>query len=224
MRKLVVMLAIFSCVGVAYAKKDKREAGSCTKNISFSAVLRADRQVHPYMTGWIEKWIEKNQKNHSDVCFNQEPQSGLANHVIIMSLSPAHFSGVQIVNSTSTKTTPVSGSGSVSGSSGTWNYIYDGTVTTTTTTSAAVPYEIDTSTLYATAYDSNGGVVGENNHVYSVQQGGDGATAFGTNMGNLLRAINAHGPLLNGMVVDIERKRTTAIGSPASGSARSSSR
>ena len=41
--------------------------------------------------------------------------------------------------------------------------------------------------------------------MYSTQQGGDSNQAFGHNLGNALRAINARGRMLTGVFEDIQR-------------------
>jgi hypothetical protein len=222
----VVTAAIMlsSCAQSAFAKKQERDLGPCAKNISFSAVMKYDGQVHSYMSGWIDKWIEKNQKKHSDVCFNQQPQADLANYMIVLSTSASQVRGVQLVTLTSTSNTSVSGSGSASGSGNatstsgsSWDFTYNGTVnydataSTTTTSQALVPYELERSTLYATGYDDQGGVVGAGNHFYVTQEGGNNTAAAVTNTINAFRAINARGRLINGVVETIERSRSSRV-------------
>jgi hypothetical protein len=100
-------------------------------------------------------------------------------------------------------TTQVSGDGTVIDSHGDmWNYTFDGTVTTTTTARENVPYEIDSDTLYANAYDAHGALVSQSNHTYSRQLGGDNAGLY--NMGHAFRNINAKGRLINAVIKDIE--------------------
>ncbi len=202
--KRLALLFVLIAVGTSFAGKKHEPSGPCTKNVSFSAAMQDG--VHPYMVGWIQNWIKKNQEKHSDVCFNQRPMAGVSNFVIVVSDHPVEFSGVQLVSVTNTSTTNFTGSGDATNNSGeSWNFSYSGSATTTSTSSVPVSYTMQENTLFATAYDSNGGVVGQRNHLYATQEGGDPNSAFGTNLGNALRAINARGRLLTGVIKDIEK-------------------
>jgi hypothetical protein len=211
MKRVLIALFVLLASVVTFAKKHE-DAGPCTKNISVSAVMKYDGKIHPFMADWVEHQTKSFSKKNSDVCFSQEPQAGLVNYVVILSASANTSRGVQLVHhtDTSTATTPVSGSGTVSGNGETWNYTYDGTVTTTTTTTTTenAPYAINTNVLYATAYDGSGGIVGQRNHVYETQMGGDSNQAFGRNLGNSLRAINARGRMLTGIFEDVQKSKS----------------
>ena len=212
MKRVLIALFVLLASCSVFAKKHE-DAGPCTKNVSFSGVMKFDGKIHPFMADWVANTTKKFAKDHPDVCFSQEPQAWAANYMVIFSASAATSRGVQLVNqtstSTSTSTGTVSGNGTVSGSGGSWNYTYDGTVngtaTTTTTTPVNVPYDIQTNVLYATAYNANGGIVGQRNHVYETQNGGNSSQAFGRNLGSALRAINARGRMLTGVFEDIQR-------------------
>jgi len=175
------------------------------KVISFAVTTQ--NGAYPLVTQWEQSWLSKNAKKFKDVCFSQSPMPNHENFTIVLSDSPTRFTGLQAVVTTSTTTTPVSGQGTVTNQYGQqWAYSYDGTVTTTTTSATNVPVEIDSNTLYATAYNERGEVVGQRGHTYSTQTGGDGSTALGYNLGNALMAINARGRMLSGVVKDVERQ------------------
>jgi hypothetical protein len=182
----------------------------CTKTISFAIADRAG--VHQSMTGWIQSWVEKNNKKHPDVCFSQMPLAGRENYTIVISRSTGAFVGLQPVTRTSTtvSNTPVSGGGTVMDDRGQmWSYTYSGTAMTTTTTTRteAEQYEVDSNHLYATGYNAQGQAISQHQHVYSTRTGGDASTSFGYNMGNALASINSRGRLLNAVVSDIDKSR-----------------
>jgi hypothetical protein len=187
-------------------------SSTCSKVVSIA--LADASGVRPSMgTGnWAENWIRKNSKNYPNICFSQQPMAERTNYLVVFSQSPSYFAGFDPVVETNTSTvaSPVSGTGTVTDNYGRqWNYTYDGTATTTTstTTHENVPYTINTNTVFANAYDSNGAMVSRRYHVYSTKTGGDGANALGYNLGNALRAINSRGRLLASVVNDIDGKK-----------------
>jgi len=181
---------------------------SYVKSISF-AVANHNGGVEYYVPKWAQNWVKKNAKKYRDIQFTQEKGVGNNSYLIVFSDSAHALAGFEPVThtSTSTSTTPVSGSGTVTDYYGDrWNYTYDGTVTTTTTTRTTEneAYRIESSTLYATTFDSRGGTVSQHWHEYSTKSGGDAYNSLGYNLGNALGAINARGRLLSAAMKDIE--------------------
>jgi len=206
MKKLVALFMLWLLAMPAFAQQP------CTKVVSFGYMAptpQGARLIHYNIRdgtskGWLNNWVRKNAKNYPDVCFLPNPLKDHANFLVVLSNSPRFFQGFQAVTTTATNTTPVSGSGTVTDNyGGTWNYTYNGEVTTTTTTQENVPYQINTNILYANAYNDDGAIVSHRYHVYSTQTGGNGYSAFGYNMGNALRAINARGRLITSVVQDL---------------------
>jgi hypothetical protein len=181
---------------------------SSVKTVSF-AVADHNGGIEYYVPNWVQKWIKKNAKKHPDILFTQEKSVENNSYLVVLSDSAHALSGFEPVThtSTSTSTSPVSGSGTVTDYNGDrWNYTYDGTVTTTTTTRTTQneAYTIDSSTLYATTFDSRGGTVSQHWHEYSTKSGGDAYNSLGYNLGNALAAINARGRLLSAAMKDIQ--------------------
>jgi hypothetical protein len=181
---------------------------SYVKTVSF-AVANHNGGVEYYAPGWVQKWVKKNAKKYPDILFTQEKNVGNNSYLIVFSDSAHALSGFEPVThtSTSTSTSPISGSGTVTDYYGErWNYTYDGTVTTTTTTQTTEneAYTIESSTLYATAFDSRGDTVSQHWHEYSTKSGGNAYNSLGYNLGNALAAINARGRVLSAAMKDIE--------------------
>ena len=181
---------------------------SSGKTISF-AVANDHGGVDYYIPKWVQNWIKKNAKKYPDILFTQDKTIGNNSYLVVLSNSANALSGFEPVThaSTSTSTSPVSGSGTITDYYGDrWNYTYDGTVTTTTTTTTTEneAYTIQSNTLYATAFDSRGGMVSKRWHEYSTKTGGDASNSLGYNLGNALFAINARGRLINAVAKDIE--------------------
>lgn len=179
-------------------------AKSDCKTISFA--VATPNGVRSYSPGWVDSWLKKNAKKYPNVCFAQN--GGQNAYVVILSTSHDSFAGLQVVRVTTT--TPFSGGGEGDGTVTdnygdrwrfTYTYTYSGTVTTSE--NVAAPYEIDSRTLYATAYDSRGNIVAESSHVYSSQTGGDPYSSLGYNLGGALAAINARGRMLTGVVTTV---------------------
>lgn len=180
---------------------------SSVKTVSF-AVANHNGGIEYYVPKWVQSWVKKNAKKHPDILFTQEKSVENNSYLIVLSDSAHALSGFEPVThtSTSTSTSPVSGSGTVTDYYGDrWNYTYDGTVTTTTTTRTTQneAYTIDSSTLYATTFDSRGGTVSQHWHEFSTKSGGDAYNSLGYNLGNALAAINARGRLLSAAMKDI---------------------
>lgn len=153
---------------------------------------------------WIAKWVKKNTKKFPNVHFADSAESNTQNFVVVLTANDSSLSGFQPVTRTDYSTTPVSGSGGVITNQGNvWFYTFNGNVTTTTTYTANVPYTINETGLYATAYNSNGRIVGRESHVYSTQSGGDPYNSLGYNGMSALMAINARGRLLHAIVLDV---------------------
>jgi hypothetical protein len=204
---LGICLSLLAVASVA--AKSKKEVPTQPLKVSF-AVLLPNGNVEYIVPSWTNNWVRKNAKKYSNIQFSQDKAVVPGSYLIVFSDSKSAISGYQPVAhvDTSTSTTPISGSGTVTSNYGTvWNYTYDGTMTTTTTTRTTVnePYTIQSKTLYATAFDSNGGTVTQRWHVYSSQSGGDPYSSLGYNLGNALGAINARGRLLNAVTKDIEK-------------------
>jgi hypothetical protein len=146
---------------------------SSVKTVSFAVANRSGR-VESYVPDWVRKWVNKHAKKYPDILFTQEKGVGSNSYLVVFSDSAHALSGFEPVThtSTSTSTSPVSGSGTVTDYYGDrWNYTYDGTVTTTTTTQTTQneAYTIESSTLYATTFDSRGGTVSHHWHEYSTK-------------------------------------------------------
>lgn len=192
--------------GTLYAQKSWISTDDpVTQTITFVTVENG--QVMHVIPEWAIKWVKKNYKKYPGVRFQTtgEQVSGNRNFVIAFSFSSNALQGFQPVThtDTSTSTSPVSANGTVTDNQGnTWDYTMNGTETTTTTTTTQenVPYTINSNTLYLTAYDEQGQVVGQRWHVYSTQSGGNPYSGLGYNLGNALGAIHAKGHLLQNTI------------------------
>jgi len=185
----------------------------CDKNISFA--VAGGGQIVSRVPAFAEKWISKNQKKYTGLCFSQVPDPQAANYLLVFSTSQSAFNGiyptVRTSTSTNTSTTPVSGSGTVTDNyGGMWNYTYDGTATTTTTTTTTthenLPYADTSNTLYLSSYDQHGGVISQRWRTITTRQGGDGANTLGYNLGAALGAIHMKEHLLKSVVEDVTKR------------------
>ncbi len=185
----------------------------CDKNISFA--VAGGGQIVSRVPAFAEKWISKNQKKYTGLCFSQVPDPQAANYLLVFSTSQSAFNGiyptVRTNTSTSTSTTPVSGSGIVTDNyGGMWNYTYDGTATTTTTTTTTthenLPYTDTSNTLYLNSYDQHGGMISQRWRTITTRQGGDGANTLGYNLGAALGAIHMKEHLLKSVVEDVTKR------------------
>jgi hypothetical protein len=166
-----------------------QNSGGCVKNISFA--VAEGGQIVSRAPQFTQKWIEKNQKKYSGLCFSQTPNPEATNYVLVFSTSRSSLDGIfpTVVTSTSTNSSPISGSGTITSNSGSmWNYSYEGTETTTTTTATEenLPYTDTTSTLYVNAYRQNGALVSQRWRSITTRQGGEGANTLGYNLGAAL--------------------------------------
>lgn len=182
-------------------------ASSCVRNISFAVIEGG--AVISRIPNFAEKWLRKNAKNFSKLCFSQAPISGSANYLFVFSTSREALSGIDPVvrQSTSVNTEPVSGSGTVTDSSGSmWDYTYSGTETTTTTTTSSedVPYTVNSNTLYLYAYDQNGRLVSRRWRTVSTREGGNPYNSLGYNLGAALGSIHFKERLLKDVLKDVQ--------------------
>jgi hypothetical protein len=184
----------------------------CDKNISFA--VAGGGQIVSRVPAFAEKWISKNQKKYTGLCFSQTPDPQAANYLLVFSTSQSAFNGiyptVRTSTSTNTSTTPVSGSGTVTDNyGGMWNYTYDGTATTTTTTTTTthenLPYTDTSNTLYLNSYDQHGRMISQRWRTITTRQGGDGANTLGYNLGAALGAIHMKEHLLKSVVEDVAK-------------------
>jgi len=185
-----------------------QNSGQCVKNISFA--VAEGGQIVSRAPQFTQKWIEKNQKKYSSLCFSQTPNPQATNYVLVFSTSRSSFNGIfpTVVTSTSTNSSPISGSGTITSNSGSmWNYTYEGTETTTTTTATEenLPYTDTTSTLYLNAYRQNGALVSQRWRSITTRQGGEGANTLGYNLGAALMAIHIKERLLKDAVEDVAK-------------------
>jgi len=184
----------------------------CDKNISFA--VAGGGQIISRVPAFAEKWISKNQKKYTGLCFSQTPDPQAANYLLVFSTSQSAFNGiyptVRTSTSTNTSTTPVSGSGTVTDNyGGMWNYTYDGTATTTTTTTTTthenLPYTDTSNTLYLNSYDEHGRMISQRWRTITTREGGDGANTLGYNLGAALGAIHMKEHLLKSVVEDVAK-------------------
>ena len=204
----VLRTAATSAIGPASNHPTSQNYGGCAKNISFA--VADGGQIVSRTPQFTQKWIEKNQKKYSGLCFSQIPNSQATNYVLVFSTSRSSFNGIfpTVVTSTSTNYSPVSGSGTITSNSGSmWNYTYEGTETTTTTTSTEenLPYTDTTSTLYVNAYSQNGALISQRWRSITTRQGGEGANTLGYNLGAALAAIHIKERLLKDAVEDVAK-------------------
>lgn len=192
----------------ASASTLSKPSGGCAKNISFA--VAEGGQIVPRVPKFTQKWIEKNQRKYTGLCFSQAPNPQSFNYLLVFSTSQSSFNGIfpTVVTSTNTNASPVSGSGTITSSSGSmWNYTYQGTETTTTTTTTQenLPYTDTTSTLYANAYGQNGSLISRRWRSITTRQGGEGANTLGYNLGAALAAIHIKERLLKDSVEDVAK-------------------
>jgi hypothetical protein len=179
---------------------------ACLKNIAFA--IASDGQVNPVVPTFVEKWIAKNRKKLSGLCFSQRPNLGTRNYILILSYQQSAAIGIYptVRTSTDTAVTPVSGSGTVTDYRGSmWTYNYTGTQTTTTTTTtyANLPYTDTSDTLYLYSYDQRGRQVSGRWRTVSRRQGGDAANTLGYNLGSMLSSIHVKERLLDDVLKDV---------------------
>ncbi len=213
----LLAIAVFVLPTTLYAQKGSISTDDpVTRTITFVTVENG--QVMHAIPEWAIKWVKKNYKKYPGIRFQTmgEQVAGDRNYVVAFSSSSNAVQGFQPVThtDTSTSTSPVSANGTVTDNQGnTWDYTMNGTVTTTTTTTTQenVPYTITSNTLYLTAYDQQGQVIGQRWHVYSTQSGGDPYSGLGYNLGSALGAIHAKSHLLrdtiNGLVGKPKKKK-----------------
>jgi len=184
------------------------QSGRCVKNVSFA--VAEGGQVVSRAPKFTEKWIEKNQRKYSGLCFSQTPNARATNLVLVFSTSQSAFNGIYptVRTSTSSNATPVNGYGTVTDNyGGMWNYTYSGTTTTTTTTTSQVnlPYTDTTNVIYAYSYDQLGRLVSRWWRTITTRQGGDGANTLGYNLGARLGSIHLRERLLKDAVDDVAK-------------------
>jgi hypothetical protein len=208
--RLLIALLLLTCAVQPIVAKDKSDSKSagCDKNISFA--VAEGGQVVSRVPTFADKWVSKNARKYSGICFSQVPNSQAANYLLVFSTSQAAFNGIYptVRTSTSTNTTPVSGNGTVTDSYGSvWNYTYDGTVTTTTTTTTHenLPYTDNSATIYLGSYDQHGRLISERWHTITTRQGGDGMNTLGYNLGAALGAMHTKERLLKSVVKDVAK-------------------
>jgi hypothetical protein len=165
----------------------------CTKNIAFAVAGNGQITAPAYAT----KWVQKNQKKYSTVCFSQTPMNDVENYLLVFANSQSAYYGAYPTTQTSTSTTPVYGSGTATSNYGhTWNYTYSGTVTTTTTAQVNQPYVDTANTLYLYTYDQDGHLCSQHSRTLSTRSGGDPYNSLGYNLTTLMFAINMRGRLM----------------------------
>lgn len=209
---LLLLTGMLSLPPTIYAQKSSISTDDpVTQTITFVTVENG--QVMHVIPNWAIKWVKKNYKKYPGVRFQTtgEQVPGGENYVIAFSFSSDALNGFQPVThtDTSTSTSPVSANGTVTDNQGnSWDYTMNGTVTTTTTTTTQenVPYTITSNTLYLTAYNGQGEMIGQRWHVYSTQSGGDPYSGLGYNLGNALAAIHAKSHLLQHTINDLVGK------------------
>jgi hypothetical protein len=185
-----------------------QNSGGCAKNISFA--VAEGGQIVSRAPQFTQKWIQKNQKKYSGLCFSQAPNPQATNYVLVFSTSRSSFNGIfpTVVTSTSTNASPISGNGTITSNSGSmWSYTYEGTETTTTTTTTQenLPYTDTTSTLYVNAYSQNGALISQRWRSITTREGGEGANTLGYNLGAALAAIHIKERLLKDSVEDVAK-------------------
>jgi hypothetical protein len=177
------------------------------KNISFACA--PPNGVYLCSPKWTEDWVAKNGKKFAGIQFSQTPVSGAENYLIVFSTSTSVLSGFQPVVrwNTTTSTADVSGRGTATDNFGsTWTYRFQGTATATTMTETRedVPYTVETTTIYASAYGGPlNSLVTQNSEWTARQRGGDPNEALGTNLGGLIRRIRIKTRLLDGVMKDV---------------------
>ena len=215
LRRIVIIspLLTFLLAGVAAGQQGQPSAPpSATpvlKNISFACA--PSNAVYLCSPKWTEDWVRKNAKEFAGIRFSQTPVPGAENYLVVFSTSMSVLSGFQPVVrwNTTTSTADVSGRGTVADDYGsTWTYTYQGTatVTTMTTTQEDVPYTVETTTIYASAYGGPlNSLVAQNSEWTSRQQGGDATAGVVTNLAGIIRGIRIKTRLLDGVVKDVAK-------------------
>lgn len=131
----------------------------CAKIVSLGS-MEKDRLVLA-IPDWAMKWLEKNQKRFSGVCFADSPLPGVPNYLIVFFTvaPPGSPLGPEAKPAPPASTASGSSGGTFTTSFGsTWHYTYDNAATTTVTTgwTESVPHNQPSQTLYATAYTEQG--------------------------------------------------------------------
>ncbi|HEX4544926.1 MAG TPA: hypothetical protein VH110_01110 [Candidatus Acidoferrum sp.] len=181
----------------------------CTRIISLGS-LEKDRLVLA-TPDWAVQWLEKNQKKYPGVCFSDTPSAGVPNYLIVFSTAvPA---AQQIEPATTKPASDETSAGPASGTfttnfGSTWHYTYEKTPTTTVTTDWGdkVPHNLQTPTLYATAYTEQGAPVCQHRPVLIKEAEKESPDSHGRKHDPLAAAARAMGELLGQMLADMPRE------------------
>jgi PEGA domain len=133
---------------------------ACAKNVSL-AVAEGGQPV-PAIPKFALKWLsnESHLQKYPNLCFSQIPSSNTSNYVVVFSTAEAMFQGLTPSAHTYTSMTPVTGNTTpISSYGGTWSYAYVGVPPVKTTTTMDLKRDDKAKTLYARAYNQQGGIV-----------------------------------------------------------------
>lgn len=178
----------------------------CTKIVSLGS-MEKDRLVLA-TPDWAVQWLEKNQKKYPGVCLSDTPSAGVPNYLIVFSTATTAAQQIEPVKTkpASVKTSAGPASGTFTTNFGsTWHYTYENAATTTVTTdwNDKVSHNLQTPTLYATAYTEQGIPVSQ--HWPALPKGGEKESpdSHGRKHDPLAAAARAMGELLGQMLADI---------------------
>jgi hypothetical protein len=185
---------------------DQGPRPGCTKIVSLGS-MEKDRLVLA-TPDWAVQWLEKNQKNYPGVCFSDTPSAGVPNYLIVFSTAAPAAQQLEppTTKPASDKTSAGPANGTFTTNFGsTWHYTYESATTTTVTTdwNDKVPHNLQTPTLYATAYTERGIPVSQ--HWPAPTKGEDkgSSKSHGSKQDPLAAAARAMGELLGQMLADI---------------------
>jgi hypothetical protein len=130
----------------------------CTKNVTLGSVGK--ERLYLGIPEWASRWIEKNSKKLTGICFSDSPMSGVRNFLIVFYTSETSAQTELLRASASSSVASwADGQGAFTTSYGsTWHYNHDGTVGTTVTSllPGDSPHSRPTHVSYALAYTEEG--------------------------------------------------------------------
>jgi hypothetical protein len=135
----------------------------CTKNITLGSLR--NEKLFLGTPGWGEKWIEKNQKRMTNICFSATPMHGVTNYLIVFYPAPGNSDEQADVNPAMpiADASVLGGVGAFTTKYGsTWHYVAGPNVgvPVLTRNDAAEPHS-QSHVWYATAYAEDGSPVAE---------------------------------------------------------------
>jgi hypothetical protein len=130
----------------------------CTKNVTLGSVGK--ERLYLGIPEWASRWIEKNSKKLTGICFSDSPMSGARNFLIVFCTSETSAQTELLrASASSSAASWADGQGAFTTSYGsTWHYNHDGTVGTTVTSllPGDSPHSRPAHVSYALAYTEEG--------------------------------------------------------------------